>query len=645
MPSMGRPGANAGMNENASWALPQSNFAVWNPTGGNDANTGSLADPVKTLASALSKITTGGTIVVRGGVHSGQDVGYRIANAAGYNAGLGYGGLNVSKQCTIQPYPGETVIFDGTRDESSGWTAGSGYWSKPVTITIDRGATDQYGKLDNDSRGFGWLWVRSAAWRTMAMNSGLNSQQAEAFPLASWNEQVWIDDVRQEQVATLQEVVPGKFYVTGTSGGTNNVMFTSGTYYIGTNPTGKTVRIGELSTSLRLGVAGSTLRGITFRRFCGSNHMGGVVKATTANATFEHIKVEHCSSTAFDLYQSDNSVFRNCEAQWAGNLGFRFGGNSYNLTFDKCKAQYCNSRRYNWSPVSGGLKGTVGRDILIKDSDFTHNWTKGVWFDVSCYNTNVINCALDDNEENGAVFEIGAKALVANCTITNTGTHGIVVLNNNDVRIWNCTFSNSGALRNQVYEGNSPRHLKVYSDDRRLVDSPPGGPGQGEYPNYGRDSRQPVGDPTMNNWLIESFEMKNCVLATGNLQFAYLPIEDLQKNSSRSRNWTEYNIASNGNLYNRLATNNPSWAFLLPGAGTAQTIVFNLANWRTITSQDLGSAEVTGQSVCDATGQLTAPNKALYAKGGSQCPAVALPADVALAIGVPVGDRHVGAYI
>lgn len=640
----GKPGAKAGVNSAASWPLPASNFAVWDPTNGNDSNAGTVGAPVKTLPSALSKITAGGTVVVRGGVHSGIEVGYRIASAAGYNANLGYGGINVSKQCTIQPYPGEQVILDGTRDESGGWTSGSGYWSKAISITIDRGPTDSYGQLDNNNT-FGWKWVRDSAWRTLMTNAGYTNPEAlEMFPLASWNEQVWIDDVQQQQVATLAEVGPGKFYVAGSTGGTNGVLFTSSTYYLGTNPTGKSVRVGELCTSLRLGVAGSTLRGLKFRRFCGSSHMGGTVKGTTANSTFEDIIVEDASSVAYDLYQADNSTYTRCEAIRAGCIAFR-PSFSYNLVYDRCKIQGANYRHYNSSPATGSLRIGRCRNVLAKDCDFSNNYTMGVWCDISCYDVKVVNCALDNNTEHGAVFEIGAKVLMANCTITGNGIHGVVVLSHNDTNIWNCTFAGNGAKRGKVFDGNQPRNIKVYCDDRRVMDSPPYSPGTGTYPGYGRDTRQPIPDPTMNNWLIESFTARNCIFAPGDLQFSYLPVEDLQK--PNSRNWTEYGIVSNGNLFNRLSTSNPAWAFLLPGVGSAQTILQGanaVTQWRSTTGQDASSIEVVGSSVCGGDGWLTAPNKALYGKGGAQCPAVALPADVAALIGVPTGDQHVGAY-
>lgn len=642
------PGYEAGADLTASYPLPSSNFAVWDPTNGNDSTgTGSVAAPVKTLPVALSKITTGGTIVVRGGDHQGTAVGYRIPSAATYDPNAGYGGIDVSKACTIQPYPGEHPVFSGTRDESGGWSASGPNWTKNVVVTVDRGATDQYGKLDNDARGFGWLWTRNAAWHTLMVNAGYNATASQVYPLGSWNEQVWINDVLQDQVATLAEVGPGKYFVAGTSGGTNGVLFTSSSYTLGTDPTGKDVQIGELNTSLRMSQPGSTIQGIKFRRFIASNHMGGVIKAGAINCTHENILAEYAGCVSFELYQrADNAVYTTCEAQFPGNTGFKHAGSSYNLTYDRCKGQGANWRHYNWSPVSGGIKGVVGRGVTVKDCAFTDNFTKGVWWDVSNYDVKVINCNLNNNEENGVVMEISRGGIIANCTVVGSGTHGVLILDSHAVRLWNLTIVNSGRLKGNAFDANSPRHLKVYSDDRRVVDSPPGSPGTGTYPGYGRDSRQPVGDPTMNNWLIQAFEMKNCVLAPGTnqLQFAYLPIEDLQKNQSASRNWTDYGISSNGNLFNRAATNDPSWAFLLPGAVTAQTILTTLASWRTTTGQDAASVEVVGASVVDAGGWLTPTAAALYARGGSACPAVPLPADIAALIGKPVNDRHVGAY-
>ena len=42
------------------------------------------------------------------------------------------------------------------------------------------------------------------------------------------------------------------------------------------------------------------------------------------------------------------------------------------------------------SPVSGGMKGVVGRGVTIKDSSFCDNYCFGLWWDVSNYDIKVL---------------------------------------------------------------------------------------------------------------------------------------------------------------------------------------------------------------------------------------------------------------
>ena len=51
----------------ASYPIPSA--AIFVSPVGNDANAGTLAAPLRTIAMALSKVPTGGTVVIRGGVY------------------------------------------------------------------------------------------------------------------------------------------------------------------------------------------------------------------------------------------------------------------------------------------------------------------------------------------------------------------------------------------------------------------------------------------------------------------------------------------------------------------------------------------------------------------------------------------------
>ena len=83
--------------------------AIFMSTSGSDSNSGTQAAPVKTLIKALSLTSSGGTIVLRGGV-------YRDGSAT-----------SISKKITFQAFPGEQVWFDGT-DVVSNWTSSGGKW-------------------------------------------------------------------------------------------------------------------------------------------------------------------------------------------------------------------------------------------------------------------------------------------------------------------------------------------------------------------------------------------------------------------------------------------------------------------------------------------------------------------------------------
>jgi hypothetical protein len=129
----------------AEYEIPQSNVLYVAPSG-NNSNPGTVNSPKATLAGAVSAASNGYTIVLREGTY--------------------HESTNISKQLTVQNYPGEEVWFDGSSVYSS-WT-GSGPW----TTTL----------------GFSWTPIDSSRY----------SQTGDG--LAHYPEQVWIDGVAQKQI-------------------------------------------------------------------------------------------------------------------------------------------------------------------------------------------------------------------------------------------------------------------------------------------------------------------------------------------------------------------------------------------------------------------------------------------------------------
>jgi hypothetical protein len=100
--------------QTTNYAIPGG--AIYLATNGSDANSGSQSQPVATLNRAISLTASGGTIVVRAGTY--RD--WYTNGTATY--------ATISKNITLQPYPGEQVWFDGS-DVVTNWTAtGGGQW-------------------------------------------------------------------------------------------------------------------------------------------------------------------------------------------------------------------------------------------------------------------------------------------------------------------------------------------------------------------------------------------------------------------------------------------------------------------------------------------------------------------------------------
>lgn len=76
---------------------------------GNDSNSGTLNEPLKSINTAISKVVPGDTVVVRGGKY------YEliVINKSGMK----------NKQITIKAYTGETPVIDGSSAIVAGWMA------------------------------------------------------------------------------------------------------------------------------------------------------------------------------------------------------------------------------------------------------------------------------------------------------------------------------------------------------------------------------------------------------------------------------------------------------------------------------------------------------------------------------------------
>jgi hypothetical protein len=259
----------------------------------------------------------------------------------------------------------------------------------------------------------------------------------------------------------------------------------------------------------------------------------------------------------------------------------------------------------------------------------SNNYGKGLWVDESVYDTKLLSCNFNANEQRGVVIELCGKLTVVNSLFCDNGFDGLVVFNVSQANdIWNCTFSGNGRLAPSDSRFTSARNLTFYSDNRIPMASN----------SVGRDTRYPFPDPDGMNWVVTNATVKNNIIAKINPSGqGLLAAEDYNRPTGTSRSWTQWGFNWDGNFYNWVTK--PKYPWIYPNAGSASvTVLHDVGNVRTTLGQDANSTQVAG---ADA---LTADFQLLPAHEGAHAKATAMPAAIAALVGKPANTKYVGAW-
>lgn len=372
---------------------------------GNDANSGSQNAPLRTVARAVAQAPNGGTIVLRGGAYRESVV---ISN----------------KTLTIQPYPGERVIFSGAVDVQ-GWVRDGSAWRRD-----------------------GW---------TFNLQQGVPSTFIDpAFPLAGSPDMVFVNGTPLRQVSSRSAVTAGTFYAD----------YAGKRIYIGDNPTGRRVEVTVLAQALYFtSSARPTVRGIAFTQYGTNRNQHGAVRSDAPNAVFENNTFAWNAASGLTFFGDDTTVRGNLFIS-NGQLGL-FGSGADRALVERNQFVGNNLERFaSWE--SGGAKLATARDAIIRDNLAEGNFDNGIWIDVGSYNAVIARNTARDNTRHGIMIEISAKAIVASNIVARNGVNGIFILESEDIDIYNNTVvSNARGLR--VVEGDRTSGDPLISRDVRDI--------------------------------------------------------------------------------------------------------------------------------------------------------------------------------
>lgn len=557
-PDAAVPAVGASVVGSASYPVPAG--ALFVATTGSDSAPGTEAEPLRSVQQAITLATSGQTIVVRGGSYNQRTT------------------VTSDTSVTIQPYPGEAVWFDGSVVVTE-WRAGSGHWVREGWSTnFDSSPTYTRGAPDNTEKN--WTFVNPE------------------FPLAAHPDQVWIDGVAQQQVATAAEVSPGTFAVDNAAGA----------LYLGADPTGREVRASVKTKAFGIQSEGTVLRGVGIRGYATSVPGFGAVTVEAPGVVIEEVVIEDNAGTGLFVGSADARV-TNVTLRRNGMMGL--GGNyADRLAVRGLVSEGNNTERFNNAPVSGGAKITLSQEVVIENSRFSDNLGPGLWFDQSNYDIAIVSNTMSGNQGHGLFLEISSTFTVAGNTIADNRNDGIKLNDTNRVQVWNNTISGNG------------RAMLIAQDDRRASD-----PSQ-----RGRDPRRDRDDPVM-TWVIDDVTISNNVFS-GATAMCVICVEDY----SGELTARQMGVSLNGNVYQREAADAPEWLIVWSrGSGDPSTYT-TLGGFRSATNEERDGVELRAAAPGDATWRREAAASARIA--GSAQP---MPSHIRDLLGWDALTRWVGA--
>ncbi|WP_349899818.1 right-handed parallel beta-helix repeat-containing protein [Parafrigoribacterium soli] len=554
-------GSTVGAPAVGSSAYPVPAGALFVATTGSDGGDGSQRAPFATLGRAIALARSGSTIVVRAGSYHESLV------------------IPSAKKLTIQPYPHETVWLDGSRTVSGWQRSGAAWVASGWTVRFDSSPTYSRGKPDGTQPG--WAFLDSH------------------YPMAAHPDQLWLGGTALSQVGSLASLRPGTFFVD--SAGSR--------LYLGSDPSGKTVRASDTVKALTIAGEGSTLRGIGVRRYAPSVPDMGAVSIAAPGVSLRDVVIEDSATTGLAVFASGAHITDVTIAR-SGMLGAQ-ASYADGLRIDGLLSVDNNTEHFNRAPVSGGVKIHKSRGVSVTNSTVRNNLGNGLWFDESVYGITATGNDILDNTGNGLVLELSATATVANNVIARNSLDGILISDTGQVQVWNNTLS-----------GNS-RSVNITQGDRRASNlSTPG-----------HDARQKLPDPTV-TWITGNISVNNNVFAGGTGK-CVLCVEDY----SHERSAQQMHVTANGNVYQRVDAAHPNWAVVW-SRGTGNPAVYtSVSEFSKATGQEKNNVAVDGAAVLRGLSTLTS-------RVTSEVQRVArpLPAAIGKVVGESSGAQHLGAW-
>ena len=276
-----------------------------------------------------------------------------------------------------------------------------------------------------------------------------------ASPACAYPEDLFFNNVPKTRVTSLSSVGPGAWYLD----------YSTGTVYVGDDPSNATVEISLLPYAFSGGAENVTIDNLAIEKYAsqaGSGAVDGESGSVGWTVQNSEIRYNHGmgigSGNGMNIY--NNHVHNN------GELGMGGGGSNVNVSSNEIA--YNNYAGYSYYWEAGGAKFCYATNLTI-ENNFSHdNNGPGFWIDANSETVTLSGNQTTGNIEAGILFELSYDATITNNTISNDGYNadgsspwygaGILISNSSNVTISgnsiaNCMNGIAGILQDR---GDSP---------------------------------------------------------------------------------------------------------------------------------------------------------------------------------------------
>ena len=403
---------------------------------GDPAAEGSILEAPTTIESAISRVSTGDAIVLRGGT-------YRT------------GDLTFNQGITIQPYRDEQPVLKGTLVAENWEQDEAGVWFTRWT-TLFPGQPEAW-------------WVPE--------------RNLEFTPLHRFNNDgIFINGAYLQSVGSIAELTPETYFVD----------YDAERIYLGSDPNGRLVEITAFRKAIFRTTAevhgkqndgkGPIIRGLDIQQYPDTMvHIDGYYPQGIS-AEHEHgtdvvgTVFENCSFTQcfrIGVFAIGNDmIMRNCRIEDTNTEGLYVVASNDVLLERNIFAHNNIEKWTGFFPAAVKIFNQSHRVTARENLITNHPNSNGLWYDVGNENGVFVNNRIEKvgspegpfrkdqvwPSSNGFFFEISSGVLVAGNTFVNNN-QGLLILNSDDAEIYNNTFIDSRVAFGRNERGDDADHF------------------------------------------------------------------------------------------------------------------------------------------------------------------------------------------